>query len=944
MDIRKPGPLLLEREREVASLEGLIERVAADGAAVGLIEGSAGIGKSRLLAELQARAAAEGFRVLAARGSALEREFTFGAVRQLFEPLLADPAGRDRLLDGAAAAAEPVFAVLDDAGEERVADVSFAALHGLYWLTANVAAESTLVAIDDLHWCDPPSLRFFAYLASRLEGLPILLAGALRPSELGGSEALIDEIARAPSAVFVRPDPLSQAAVRELVEGRLGSAPDEAFVAACHVATGGNPLLLDQLLASLLADGVQPDADHVPLVRDIGPRAVSRTVLSRLGRLPGEAVEVARAVAVLGDRADLPAIAALAGLDEPEVGEAADGLVGADILRPQVPLTFVHPLVRDAVYEDLPPARRELQHAQAAEVLREVGASDEQVAAHALLTAGRGQSWIVDCLLEAARTATRRGAADSAVAYLRRALEEPPPPERWTEVVLELGVAEALVQGDAAVEHLREAYAQIDDPVRKAKVALLLGGQLAWISTEESVAVFERAIEDLAGADLELERLLEAGLIENALTDPGQHGDISRRFEEIRRHATGDATVGERMLLALLAFHDARACRPAADAVPLARRALAGGTLLGPEVAAGPLLLACTVLTMADQEDALAFYDDALSEAHRRGSMFGFAVVKLHRAQTHAVRGELEEAETEGGEALRAFETWSLGTSTPYAILLAAFLSDALMEQGKLEEAGAALARAEVDETMPESTLARAFFASRGRLRMLRGDHASALEDLLEAGRRFEAIGGRNPALIPWRSQAALALLQLGDPDRARRLAAEELGLARTWGAPRALGAALRAMGELEHLREAVEVLSGSPARLEHAKALAALGAALRRAGSRSEAREPLREALDLAERCGALTLVERTREELVATGARPRHTARHGVDALTPSELRVARLAADGHSNREIAQTLFVTIRTVEMHLTHAYQKLEIGSRRQLAQALGVAPPDVSS
>jgi predicted ATPase len=264
------------------------------------------------------------------------------------------------------------------------------------------------VAIDDLHWCDVPSLRFLAYLAGRLEGLPILLAGTLRPSELGAREALVDEIARAPSAVFVRPDPLSQAAVKELVQGRLGPVPEEAFVVACHAATGGNPLLLDQLLASLAADGVQPDADHVSVVRNIGPRAVSRTVLARLGRLPGEAVDVARAVAVLGDRADLQAIAALAGLDEAEVGEAADGLVGADILRPQVPLAFVHPLVRDAVYEDLPPARRELQHAKAADHLRDAGASAEQVAAHVLLTSGRGQPWIVDSFLEAARTARRR--------------------------------------------------------------------------------------------------------------------------------------------------------------------------------------------------------------------------------------------------------------------------------------------------------------------------------------------------------------------------------------------------------------------------------------------------------------------------------------------------------------------------------------------------------
>jgi predicted ATPase len=409
IDVADPESLLLERERELALLETLIGEVAAGRARVALIEGSAGIGKSLLLSALESRAAAEGFHVLAGRASVLEREFTFGTVRQLFDPLLAGPAVRDRLLAGAAAGAEPVFAALEEAAEEQAIDASFAALHGLYWLTANVAAESTVVSVDDLHWCDVPSLRFLAYLARRLEGLPILLVGTLRPAELGGSEALLDEIARAPSAVCVRPDPLSQAAVEELVQRRLGPGADEAFVLACHAATGGNPLLLDQLLSSLVADSVQPNADHVSLVRNIGSRAVSRTVLGRLGHLPGEAVDVARAVAVLGDRADLPAIAALAGLDEPEVGAAADGLVGADILRPHVPLAFVHPLVRDADYEDLPPARRELQHAKAAGILRDAGATAEHVAAHALLTSGRGHAWIVDALLDAARTATRRG-------------------------------------------------------------------------------------------------------------------------------------------------------------------------------------------------------------------------------------------------------------------------------------------------------------------------------------------------------------------------------------------------------------------------------------------------------------------------------------------------------------------------------------------------------
>ena len=183
---------------------------------------------------------------------------------------------------------------------------------------------------------------------------------------------------------------------------------------------------------------------------------------------------------------------------------------------------------------------------------------------------------------------------------------------------------------------------------------------------------------------------------------------------------------------------------------------------------------------------------------------------------------------------------------------------------------------------------------------------------------------------------------QLDQHDEARRLAEEELELARDWGAPRALGAALTAVGlarggaaGLVSLEEAVEVLADSPAKLEHAKARAELGAAFRRANRRADAREHLRHAVELATICGATPLVTRAETELLATGARPRRVALSGVASLTPSERRVAEMAADGPTNREIAQALFVTPKTVEVHLSSAYRKLGISSRSQLAAVL---------
>jgi DNA-binding CsgD family transcriptional regulator len=274
-------------------------------------------------------------------------------------------------------------------------------------------------------------------------------------------------------------------------------------------------------------------------------------------------------------------------------------------------------------------------------------------------------------------------------------------------------------------------------------------------------------------------------------------------------------------------------------------------------------------------------------------------------------------------------------------------LSDALLEQGKLEEAAAALEQAGWRTPAPETAPFLTLRHTGARLLLTAGDLTGGLEETLDAGERYEVIGGRNPAFMPWRSQAALALMQLGEQGDARRLAAEELELARIWGAPRALGAALRVAGLVEGggrglalLEEAVSTVAGSPAKLEHAKAHTELGAALRRANRRSQAREHLRRAVELATRCGAIPLAERAETELLATGARPRRIALSGIESLTPSERRVADLAAQGPTNREIAQALFVTPKTVEVHLSSVYRKLGIGSRSQLQAALAKTDP----
>ena len=246
-------------------------------------------------------------------------------------------------------------------------------------------------------------------------------------------------------------------------------------------------------------------------VRAVGPRAVASTVLLRLARLPADAAAVTRAVAVLGESAELPAIAALAGVDEAAVAGATRALVHAEILRPEPPLGFVHPLVRDAVYHELTPAERALQHERAARVLREHGAPLEHVAAQLLMAPRRGEPWVAELLQAAGEAAVRTSANESAVAYLARALEEPPPPERHDAVLLALGQAEATTNGPAAVEHLQAAYGRLDDPVARAQIAVGLGHMLLFTDREaEAAALLRAAREDLPGDRGDLRGLLHA--------------------------------------------------------------------------------------------------------------------------------------------------------------------------------------------------------------------------------------------------------------------------------------------------------------------------------------------------------------------------------------------------------------------------------------------------
>lgn len=930
---------LLERERELAQLDEALEGAAAGSGRLVVIEGPAGIGKTKLLSEACGRARARGMRVLVARCSDLEREYSFGAARQLFERLVATPSGDSGsvLLAGQAA---PAASILDPSlipSPPRMfpEDNRFAGLNALFWLTVNLTGEMPLLlAFDDLQSCDESSLRFVEFLARRLEGLGVVVLVSLRTGAPGVDGGVVAVLLGGPSVLVLRPDGLSREASTEVIRAAYSAEPDAAFADACHAATGGNPLLLAELVRVLAADRVAPTADHADRVLAIGPGALSHTVERRFAGLSGDAVRLAQAAAVLGDGGGFPVAAELAGLDREQADDAHVALTRVRILRPGDRIEFVHPLVRATVYADLGVGGQELAHRRAAQLLARSGASPEQVAAHLLRTRPGHEPDVVATLGDAARRALIAGDPPAAVAYLRRALAESSAADEHARLLGSLGTAETLVEAPAAIDHLDQARRLETDPLRRAEIAALLARTLFFRGRfADAVAICREALDQDSPSD-DLREQLEFTQLHGSCYSAATNELADRLADRVRRSEPTD-TVGSRSLHAVLAYRDARAGAPAVDAASRAERALDGGLLITEDNGGGPQFCATLVLIAADSPRALETCDAGLAEAGRRGSVFAFASNKVLRGRALLCCGALAEAEAEIEDGITAAGRWGL-TIAP---VNAAYLADVQMERGLLDDAARTVDRIERGDL--HDAFGPWLLERRARLDLLAGLPDAAYAAAMAAGEHFVRIGGRNPAFVPWRSQAALARHALGDATEARTLAAREVELARMWGAPRALGRALRVAGlvaagdrGLSLLREAVTVLDASIARLELARAQVELGAALRRANRRADAREPLRVGLDMADACGAQPLVDRARDELRAAGGRPRHHATTGVDALTPSEQRTAALAARGLPNTEIAHTLFITPKTVEMHLSNAYRKLGIGSRHQLPSA----------
>lgn len=937
---------LLERDDELDEIDRALAAALAGEGSLAVLEGPAGIGKTALLGAAGERAREGGAVVVKARGAELEAGFPYGLVRQLFEPLLraADQPRRDRLLGGAADAARVAVLGADGAPADPT-ERTFAVVHGLYWLVVNLAAEAPLaLLVDDAHWADPPSLRFLVYLAARLAGLRVSLIVSFRTGDPGADVELASALRASAGASVAAPAPLSEAGVSEILATEFGVPPDPEFARVCRAVTGGNPFYVRELAAALRMDQIEPSFEAAAQIAAVAPPTIARVTLARLGRLSADAVALAQAIAVLGRDARLSRAAALAEIEQEAAAEALDVLVAAELLPGGSTLEYRHPIVRAAIYDEMAPGARSRAHQRAAELLAAEGAELDTVAAHLLGSQPAGDPATVARLRHAAAGALALGAPDAAATYLARALEEGPESDARATLVLELAQAEQLAAQPASVERFQEARRLATDSGTRAAASFSLaisaffGGD--WELMLESV---DAALRDLADSDGPLRMRVEATRAAISMYDPRLVSAFHERLP-ILEWLVEEGVPGTRSIAFVLAAYRAQRDLAPTSIRPLVERAWGAGRYLeeGEQVELVPQAVGAAVM-IEDLPLAEAIVAGFLRDARASASVIRYLNASAHEAWLQTRRGDLVAAAAELPSWVATAGELGVHTAT---LTILWYCSDVLLERPELSEL-AAMAQSIELGALGETATGALVLETRARLRHQAGDAKAALADMRRAARIHDDLGVVNsPGCTPWRSTLAL-MLAPSEREEARALIEVELAQARASHQRRRIGVALRALGllggghdgGLSLLEAATAILAESPARLEHARALVELGAAHRRRGERVAARSPLREGLDLAARCGALRLAERARTELAATGARPRRAHLTGRDALTPSELRVARLAAEGRTNQEIAQALFVTPRTIDAHLNHAYTKLRISSRKQLTVALGPEP-----
>ncbi len=923
---------LVERAAETAAVQRLLAQAAAGAGGSLLFLGPAGIGKTALLRYGHDAARAAGFAVLTSSPTPVSAVLPHGVVRDwLTSRVRATPPGA-RPFDGPAAAlATTLRETTDPARGWTLAQLDYA----LTWVLESIAErQPLLLVVDDLQWADVGSLQLLDLLSARLSGLPAALVLARRAGEPSGATGVLDRIAG--RAVRVEPAPLSVAGV-EQVRRTLGPGPGagtaDVAAAELHRLTGGVPFLLQELLRA-----------GTPAAT---PRTVVESLRERLDRLGPAAVTVACAVAVLDDEATRDSVALLADRRPAELAEPLAALTEAGILTVGTwQVRPAHPLVAEAVLSGMSATRRSAMHRAAADHLRDRGRSDTVVAAHLVHTLPGGDPEVVRLLRSAGEESLAAGSPDAAARLLLRAAEEARPEDTDPELVAEAASAHLQAGGREDAHRLWSvALERTTDPVRLARMLADMGRvQMTMGERKDASEAYRRAVRALeesghGPSSPHLRAVLVRMGLNQALYEGGR-AEILSAADSAGAQPEGEDTHDDRLLFAVAAADLAVRATDRPRAHELALRAFGGGRLLEEETADGfGYYVASGVLSWADAyEDNRRVLESAMAEARRRGSVLGFATASYCRGLVRQRTGDLRGALLDFEGALELRERGWTGFATP-AVAGAALAHVGL---GQLEEASrlepdlrAAARRGGFVTAQP--------LAAAGVLRASFGDHEQALADYRAAA----GLMGEHPdnaSIVEWRELSVWSLLALRREAEARALAEEAVGLARRWGAPRALSFSLRTLARASRRDEAVALLTEAVGLLGAcgctdylARTQTDLAARLLEdgPGERDTAVELLRSALEEGRRSGVDPVARRAARLLGRAGFPVTGPAADPAQYLTAGERRVAELAASGLTNRLIAQKLFVTVKAVEWHLSNAYRKLAISSRRELPGAL---------
>ncbi|HYA00943.1 MAG TPA: AAA family ATPase [Candidatus Binatia bacterium] len=906
--------LLLEREASLAAVERLLAAAESGSGGALFVVGQAGLGKTALL-DAAWNSAAGRFRAGRSQAGSPDASFPWAPLREAMTGV--DPG-----------APVPEAAA---AGADVRASFFFAALR---WLETTAAGGPVLLVLDDVHLADPDSLELFSLICRRLPGLSAAVVASTRPWPRAGLR-LARGLTAEGLADLERLRPLGAAAAAQLLRLRAGDIPSQ-LVERTLTVTAGNPLLLEQAAQVIIEGGDLP----------AGLAGGQGLLVSRFAGVGDEALALARSASLFGVRFRPGIAAAVAGLGDAATDLALEALAGAGLVEQSEPgrAAFVHPLFRQALYEDIEPPVRARLHARAFRLLHRLGLDTAETAEQALLADLAGDRDAIATLERAGRQALRAGANATAVRHLvaavRLAGETAP-------AALHLSLAEAqLVAGDAR--------AAIDECDRLLGAGGLADADLVAGRRQRGRARFY--LGDLRGAGIDYEAAVAAC----------RGADADTAADIAMEHAS------------VVLFHDGPAM-----ARGLAASVSGVSSGVSPRVGAAAQVLEALTAVLAGDPTCLDRAREAArtlargDQRDRAGSLAFFAsaaaCLECFAESEAAFTTALQWAERDGDPVILAM------VASTYAghLLhwgrpdLAGELSQRAIDIADLAPAARALAQAVAAAALGEqgegarvlqlSQAAELEAASRGdwvaalwlRLGQLRRDlddarSAEAAADARWLMERSAALGVREPCLVPWASEALAALVSAADLRGAERCleGLEEASRTLPCSWPRAVADRGRALmaersGDLsaaeEFLRRAVGTLAAPEMALERARMLLDLGGLLRRRGQARQARPILTEAVAAAERGGSHRLLAAAVQELRVAGGRRRRRA--ATADLTAAEARVARLARGGLSNADIGAQLFISTKTVDTHLQHIYAKLGISSRRELIRQGTLSP-----